>query len=62
MEIYDKLLKLANEIHGQEDSMNSGAGVSSSDTTNLAPQGNSVFNESVDALMALGYKQKDAEK
>ncbi|MCL4120043.1 UNVERIFIED_CONTAM: hypothetical protein GTU68_041267 [Idotea baltica] len=62
VEIYDKLLKLANEIHGQEDSMNSGAGVSSSDTTNLAPQGNSVFNESVDALMALGYKQKDAEK
>lgn len=61
VEIYDKLLKLANEIHGQEDAMGSDITTSHA-SVNEAPQGGSVFNESVDALMALGYKQKDAEK
>ena len=60
VEIYDKLLKLSNEIHGQTDTI----GTSSSISGQVSSQGlgNSIFDESVDALMALGYKQKDAEK
>ena len=63
VEIYDKLLKMTNEIYAQS---------SGSTTANLDSQAqqtptptalaNSIFNESVDALLALGYKQKDAEK
>ncbi|APD50458.1 Holliday junction branch migration protein RuvA [Francisella hispaniensis] len=63
VEIYDKLLKMANEIYAQS----SGTTVASLDSQ--APQvptptviATSIFNESVDALLALGYKQKDAEK
>ncbi|AEE26449.1 Holliday junction branch migration protein RuvA [Francisella hispaniensis] len=63
VEIYDKLLKMANEIYAQS----SGTKVANLDSQ--APQvptptvlANSIFNESVDALLALGYKQKDAEK
>ncbi len=60
VEIYDKLLKLSNEIHGQADAI----GTSSTTSSQVSSQGlgNSIFDESVDALMALGYKQKDAEK
>ena len=60
VEIYDKLLKLSNEIHGQVDSL----GTSSAINSQVSSQGlgNSIFDESVDALMALGYKQRDAEK
>lgn len=61
VETYDKLLKLANEIHGQDDSIDSSM-TASSENVSAAAQGNSIFNESIDALMALGYKQKDAEK
>jgi Holliday junction DNA helicase RuvA len=60
VEIYDKLLKLSNEIHGQTDV----AGTSSTTSSQVSSQGlgNSMFDESVGALMALGYKQRDAEK
>ncbi|ACD31075.1 Holliday junction branch migration protein RuvA [Francisella tularensis] len=63
IEIYDKLLKMANEIYAQT----SGTTTTSQDSqAQQAPTSvvlaNSIFNESVDALLALGYKQKDAEK
>lgn len=58
VEIYDKLLKLSNEIHGQADN----AGISVNNQVISQGLGNSIFDESVDALMALGYKQRDAEK
>ncbi|AUP75321.1 Holliday junction branch migration protein RuvA [Francisella tularensis] len=63
VEIYDKLLKMANEIYAQT----SGTTTTSQDSqAQQAPTSvvlaNSIFNESVDALLALGYKQKDAEK
>lgn len=60
VEIYDKLLKLSNEIHGQ---VNTTENAITSDMQ-VPSQGleNSVYDESVDALMTLGYKQKDAEK
>ena len=58
VEIYDKLLKLSNEIHGQADN----AGISANNQVTSQGLGNSIFDESVDALMALGYKQRDAEK
>ncbi len=60
VEIYDKLLKLSNEIHGQADNLETASPV---DGQMLSQGlGTSMFDESVDALMALGYKQKDAEK
>jgi Holliday junction DNA helicase RuvA len=58
VEIYDKLLKLSNEIHGQADN----AGISVNNQVISQGLGNSIFDESVDALIALGYKQRDAEK
>ncbi|MWY79202.1 Holliday junction branch migration protein RuvA [Francisella tularensis] len=63
VEIYDKLLKMANEIYAQT----SGTTTTSQDSqAQQAPTSvvlaNSIFNESIDALLALGYKQKDAEK
>ncbi|AZP07967.1 Holliday junction branch migration protein RuvA [Francisella tularensis] len=63
VEIYDKLLKMANEIYAQT----SGTTTTSQDSqAQQAPTSvvlaNSIFNESVDALLALGYKQKYAEK
>ncbi|AJC49305.1 Holliday junction branch migration protein RuvA [Allofrancisella guangzhouensis] len=64
VEIYDKLLKLANEIYGQSD-VNIGHEETAKSLTaqnSTAVISNSMFNESVDALLALGYKQKDAEK
>jgi len=60
VEIYDKLLKLSNEIHGQSDM--AGASANTANQASSQGFGNSIFDESVDALMALGYKQKDAEK
>ncbi|WP_150466224.1 Holliday junction branch migration protein RuvA [Francisella sp. SYW-9] len=63
VEIYDKLLKMANEIYGQSDDSNTNSvGRSSEQVSTPAAISNSIFNESVDALLALGYKQKDAEK
>lgn len=63
VEIYDKLLKMANEIYGQSDDSNtSSVERSSEQVATPAAISNSIFNESVDALLALGYKQKDAEK
>lgn len=63
VEIYDKLLKMANEIYGQSDGSNTTSIESSSEKMPTpAAISNSIFNESVDALLALGYKQKDAEK
>ena len=61
IEIYDKLLKLSNEIHGQVDSSTGASSITNSQVSTQG-LGNSIFDESVDALMALGYKQKDAEK
>jgi Holliday junction DNA helicase RuvA len=58
VEIYDKLLKLSNEIHGQANNI----GASTDNQVTSQGLGNSIFDESVDALIALGYKQKDAEK
>ena len=63
VEIYDKLLKMANEIYSQPSYstityLNSQAQQTPPPTALV----NSIFNESVDALLALGYKQKDAEK
>ena len=60
VEIYDKLLKLSNEIYGQVD--NTRAFSNRNNETTSQGLGNLIFDESVDALMALGYKQKDAEK
>ncbi|API86609.1 Holliday junction branch migration protein RuvA [Francisella uliginis] len=63
VEIYDKLLKMANEIYGQSDDSNTNSVERSSEQVPTpAAISNSIFNESVDALLALGYKQKDAEK
>ncbi|ASG68162.1 Holliday junction ATP-dependent DNA helicase RuvA [Francisella halioticida] len=63
VEIYDKLLKMANEIYGQSDNFTTAnVELHSNKTPTLAAISNSIFNESVDALLALGYKQKDAEK
>lgn len=63
VEIYDKLLKMANEIYGQSDgSSTTNVESSSEQASTPAAISNSIFNESVDALLALGYKQKDAEK
>lgn len=63
VEIYDKLLKMANEIYGQSDDSNTNSVERSSEQVSTpAAISNSIFNESVDALLALGYKQKDAEK
>lgn len=63
IEVYDKLLKMANEIHSQSDG---GTTTVVSDNTQQAQTpaaiSNSIFSESVNALLALGYKQKDAEK
>ncbi|WP_172106614.1 Holliday junction branch migration protein RuvA [Allofrancisella frigidaquae] len=63
VEIYDKLLKLANEIYGQSGTKNS-TELSKNPTAQNSTTviSNSIFNEAVDALLALGYKQKDAEK
>lgn len=63
VEIYDKLLKMANEIYSQ--SSNTSASVNANSVQHAqtpAAISNSIFSESVDALLALGYKQKDAEK
>lgn len=63
IEIYDKLLKMANEIYSQSGSFVSG--IDNEQTSQEAAQpavSSSIFNESVDALVALGYKQKDAQK
>ncbi|MED7818995.1 MULTISPECIES: Holliday junction branch migration protein RuvA [unclassified Francisella] len=63
VEIYDKLLKMANEIYGDSgDSSISNSESHSDKALTPAAISNSIFNESVDALLALGYKQKDAEK
>ncbi|MED7788804.1 Holliday junction branch migration protein RuvA [Francisella sp. 19X1-34] len=63
VEIYDKLLKMANEIYGEADgSSMTNIESSSEQAPTPAAISNSIFNESVDALLALGYKQKDAEK
>ena len=63
VEIYDKLLNMANEIYGQSDDSNTNSVERSSEQVSTpAAISNSIFNESVDALLALGYKQKDAEK
>ncbi|OEZ33251.1 Holliday junction ATP-dependent DNA helicase RuvA [Francisella endosymbiont of Amblyomma maculatum] len=63
VEIYDKLLKIANEIYVQS-SGSTTANLDSPVQQTPTPTAlvNSIFNESVDALSALGYKQKDAEK
>lgn len=63
IEVYDKLLKMANEIYGQSDDGTTTV-ASNSKQQNQTPAAisNSIFSESVDALLALGYKQKDAEK
>ncbi|MFV9924832.1 MAG: Holliday junction branch migration protein RuvA [Francisella endosymbiont of Hyalomma scupense] len=63
VEIYDKLLKMANEIYSQSsDSTIAHLDSQAQQTPTPTALVNSIFNESVDALLALGYKQKDAEK
>lgn len=62
IEVYDKLLKMANEIHGQSNGSVSATTSGPAQAQTPAAISNSIFSESVDALMALGYKQKDAEK
>ena len=65
VEISDKLLKLASEIHGNSDNISSSTPLSDSNiqaTQSSVSSSSSIFNESVDALLALGYKKKDAEK
>ncbi|MFV9931117.1 MAG: Holliday junction branch migration protein RuvA [Francisella endosymbiont of Hyalomma asiaticum] len=63
VEIYDKLLKMANEIYSQSsDSTIAYLDSQAQQTPTSTALVNSIFNESVDALLALGYKQKDAEK
>lgn len=63
VEIYDKLLKMANEIYSQSsDSTIAYLDSQAQQTPTPTALVNSIFNESVDALLALGYKQKDAEK
>jgi Holliday junction DNA helicase RuvA len=64
IEIYDKLLKMANEIYSQTDSYSTSDVKlqSQKNTTVTSTPTVSMFNESVDALLALGYKQKEAEK
>ncbi|AIT10235.1 ATP-dependent DNA helicase RuvA [Candidatus Francisella endociliophora] len=63
IEVYDKLLKMANEIYGQsDDGTTTVASNSTQSAQTPAAISNSIFSESVDALLALGYKQKDAEK
>ena len=57
VEIYDKILKLANEICGHTSTDSSQAEISQKTSLNT-----SIFNEAVDALLALGYKSKEAEK
>jgi len=55
IEVYDKLLKMANEIYGQSD--NSATVVASEKSQQKqtpAAVSNSIFSESVDALLALG--------
>ena len=61
VEISDKLLKLASEIHGNSDNISSSTSLSSDNTQatqNNVSSSSSIFNESVDALLALGYKKK----
>ncbi|ALB01775.1 ATP-dependent DNA helicase RuvA [Francisella persica ATCC VR-331] len=63
VEIYDKLLKMANEIYAQSlGSTTANLDSQAQQTPTPTVLANSIFNESVDALLALGYKQKDAEK
>ncbi|MFV9972526.1 MAG: Holliday junction branch migration protein RuvA [Francisella endosymbiont of Hyalomma asiaticum] len=63
VEIYDKLLKMVNEIYSQSsDSTIAYLYSQAQQTPTPTALVNSIFNESVDALLALGYKQKDAEK
>ena len=65
VEISDKLLKLASEIHADSDNISSSTPLSDSNmqaTQSSVSSSSSIFNESVDALIALGYKKKDAEK
>jgi len=57
VEIYDNILKLANEICGYTSADSSQAEISQKTSLNT-----SIFNEAVDALLALGYKSKEAEK
>ena len=59
IEMSDKLEKLSGEIHGQGDDT-TGTYIPNTDDNQSATT--SIFNESVDGLMALGYKQRDAEK
>ncbi|APC91774.1 MULTISPECIES: Holliday junction branch migration protein RuvA [Francisella] len=63
VEIYDKLLKMANEIYAQSTGSSTATlGLQAQQVSTPTVLANSIFNESVDALLALGYKQKDAEK
>ncbi len=59
VEMSDKLMKLSGEIHGQGDDTTGTYIPNTADTQSATA---SIFNESVDGLMALGYKQRDAEK
>ncbi len=59
VEIYDKMLKLANEICGANPEADNVS--SDGEIVQIQPQG-SMFNEATDALLVLGYKQKEAEK
>ena len=55
VEIYDKMLKLANEICGASTDTNDIS--TDGEVAQIQPQG-SMFNEATDALLVLGYKQK----
>lgn len=64
IEIYDKMIKLSSEIYGSSSTADGMtiATTTSINVTEIHMQGNSIFSEAVDALLVLGYKQKEAEK
>lgn len=63
IEIYDKMIKLSSEIYGSSPTAEGlTVATTSISVTEIHMQGNSIFSEAVDALLVLGYKQKEAEK
>ncbi|MFC4891568.1 Holliday junction branch migration protein RuvA [Pseudofrancisella aestuarii] len=63
IEIYDKMIKLSGEIYGSSPTAEGlTVATTSISVTEIHMQGNSIFSEAVDALLVLGYKQKEAEK
>ena len=63
VEIYDKLLKMANEIYAQSSgSTTANLDLQAQQTPTSTALANSIFNESVDALLALVISKKMPKK